>query len=64
MIERLAQLLPALARAREPYLREFQERYARVIALRDGEPPALPPEDLRLLDDEVRDSRPWGQEAH
>ncbi len=63
-VERLAQLLPALAQAQEPYLREYQERYARVIVLRDGEPPAFPLEDLRLLYDEARDSRPWGLETH
>ncbi len=63
-VERLAQLLPALAQAQEPYLREYQERYARVIVLRDGEPPPFPLEDLRLLYDEVRDSRPWGLETH
>ena len=63
-IERLAELLPPLARAQEPYLREYQERYGRVIVLRDGEPPPFPLEDLRLLYDEVRDSRPWGLETH
>lgn len=63
-IERLAQLLPALAQKHEPYLREYQERYARVIKLRDGKPPSFPLDDLRLLYDEVRDSRPWNLEAH
>lgn len=63
-IERLAQLLPPLARAQEPFLREYQERYGRVIDLTDGGPPPFPLEDLRLLYDEVRDSRPWGLEAH
>ena len=63
-VERLAQLLPALAQAQEPYLREYQEWYARVIVLRDGEPPPFPLEDVRLLYDEVRDSRPWGLETH
>ncbi len=63
-VERLAQLLPPLAQAQEPYLREYQERYARVVVLRDGEPPPFPLEDLRLLYDQVRDSRPWGLEAH
>ena len=63
-VERLAQLLPALALTQEPYLREYQERYGRVIVLRDGEPLPFPLEDLRLLYDEVRDSRPWGLETH
>ena len=63
-IERLAQLLPPLALAQGPYLREYQERYARVVDLRDGEPSPFPLDDLRLLYDEVRDSRPWGLEAH
>ena len=63
-IERLAQLLPPLAQAQEPFLLEYQERYGRVIDLRDGGPPPFPLEDLRLLYDEVRDSRPWGLEAH
>ena len=63
-IERLAQLLPPLAQAQEPYLREYQERYARVVVLRDGEPRPFPLEELRLLYDQVRDSRPWGLEAH
>ena len=63
-IERLAQLLPPLAQVQEPFLREYQERYARVIDLRDGGPPPFPLDDLRLLYDEVRDSRPWGLEAH
>ena len=63
-IERLAQLLPPLARVQEPYLREYQERYARVIDLRDGKPPPFPLDDLRLLYDEVRNARLWGMEAH
>ena len=63
-IERLAQLLPPLAQAQEPYLREYQDRHARVIDLRDGKPPPFPLEDLRLLYDEVRLSRLWGLEAH
>ena len=63
-IERLAQLLPPLAQAQEPFLREYQERYGRVIVHRDDRPPPFPLEDLRLLYDEVRDSRPWGLEAH
>ena len=63
-IERLARLLPPLAQVQEPFLREYRERYGRVIDLRDGGPPPFPLEDLRLLYDEVRDSRPWGLEAH
>ena len=63
-IERLAQLVPPLAQAQEPFLREYQERYARVIDLRDGRPPPFPLEDLRLLYDEVRNGRLWGMEAH
>ena len=63
-IERLAHLLPALAQAQEPYLREYQESYGRAIVLRDGEPPPFPLEDLRLLYDEVRNCRPWGLDAH
>ena len=35
-----------------------------MIDLRDGGPPPFPLEDLRLLYDEVRDSRPWGLEEH
>ena len=63
-VERLAQLLPSLARVQEPFLREDQERYGRVIDLREGGPPPFPLDDLRLLYDQVRDSRPWGLEAH
>ena len=63
-VERLAQLLPPLAQAQEPFLREYQERHARVIDLRDGKPPPFPLEDLRLLYDEVRNGRLWGMEAH
>ena len=63
-VERLSQLLPALTQAQEPYLREYQERYARVIVLRDSEPPPFSLEDLRLLYDEVRGSRPWELETH
>ena len=63
-IERLAQLLPPLAQTQGPFLREYQERYARVIDMTDGKPPRFPLEDLRLVYDEVRDSRPWGLEAH
>ena len=63
-VERLAQLLPALAQTHEPYLREYQERCPRVINLRDGKPPPFPLGDLRLLYDQVRDSRPWNLEAH
>ena len=63
-IERLARLFPPLAQAQEPYLREYQERHARVIDLRDGGPPPFPLEDLRLLYDEVRNGRLWGMEAH
>ncbi len=63
-IERLAQLLSPLAQAQEPYLREYQERHARVIDLRDGGPPPFPLEDLHLLYDEARNGRLWGMEAH
>ena len=63
-VERLAQLVPPLAQAQEPFLREYQERHARVIDLRDGKPPPFPLEDLRLLYDEVRNGRLWGMEAH
>ena len=63
-IERLAQLLPPLAQAQEPYLREYQEQHARVIVLGDGEPPPFPLDDLCSLYDEVRNSRLWGMEAH
>ena len=63
-IERLAPLLPPLAQTQEPYLREYQERHASVIDLRDGKPPPFPLDDLRLLYDQARDSRPWGLEAH
>ena len=63
-IERLAQLLPPLVQVQEPFLREYRERYGRVIYLRDGRPPPFPLEDLRLLYDQVRDSRPWRMEAH
>ena len=63
-IERLAQLLPPLAQAQESFLREYQERDARVIDLRDGRPPPFPLEDLRLLYDEARNGRWWGMEAH
>ncbi len=63
-IERLAELLPPLARVQEPFLREDQGRYGRVIDLRDGAPPPFPLEDLRLLYDEVRNGRLMGMEAH
>ena len=63
-IERLAELLPPLARVQEPFLREDQERYGRVIDLRDGGPPPFPLDDLRLLYDEVRNGRLLGMEAH
>ena len=63
-IERLVRLFPPLAQAQKPFLREYQERYARVIDLRDGGPPPFPMEDLRLLYDEVRNGRLWGMEAH
>ena len=48
----------------EPFLREDQERYGRVIDLRDGGPPPFPLEDLRLLYDEARNGRLLGMEAH
>ncbi|MCY4238144.1 MAG: HEPN domain-containing protein [Rhodospirillaceae bacterium] len=63
-IERVLQLLPPLAKAQAAFLRQYQERYGRVIDLRDGGPPPFPLEDLRLLYDEVRDSRPWDLQAH
>ncbi len=63
-IERLVQLLPALTQVQESYLHEYQERYPRVIKLRDGKPPPFPLDDLRLLYDEVRDCRPWNLEEH
>ena len=63
-IERLARLLPPLAEVQEPYLREYQERHASVIDLRDGKPPPFPLDDLRLLYDEVRNARLWGLEAY
>ncbi len=61
--ERVAQLLPLLAQVQGSYLREYQERHARVIDLRDGKPPPFPLDDLRLLYDEVHNSRLWGMEA-
>ena len=63
-IERLARLLPPLAEAQDPYLRECQERHGSVIDLRDGGPPPFPLEDLCLLYDIVRNDRLWGMEAH
>ncbi len=63
-IERLAELLPPLARVQESFLREDQERYGRVIELRHGGPPRFPLDELRLLYDQIRDSRPWGLETH
>ena len=63
-VERLARLLPPLAEAQDPFLREFQERHRSVIELRDGRAPRFPLEDLRLLYDVVRDGRAWGMEAH
>ena len=63
-IDRLAHLLPPLAQAQEPYLREYQERYARVIDLRDGKSLPFPLDDLRLLYDEVRNARLLGLQAH
>ena len=63
-IERLAQLLLPLAQAQEAYLREYQERHARVIELKDGERPPFPLNDLQPLYAEVRFSRLCGQEAH
>ncbi len=63
-IERLANLLPTLAQVQKPYLHEYQERCASVIVLKDGEPPPFPLDDLRLLYDEVRNSRLRGMEAH
>ena len=45
-IERLARLLPPLAQAQEPCLRQYQYRHARVIVLRAGE---LPLDDLCSL---------------
>ena len=63
-IERVAQLLLPLAQVQEPYLREYQERYAPVIDLRDGKRPPFPLEDLRLLYDKVRSGRLLGMEAH
>ena len=63
-IERLAKMLPALAQVQGPYLREYQERHASAIDLRDGKPPPFPLDDLRLLYDEVRNAGFWGLEAH
>ena len=63
-IERLAQLLPPLARVQEPFLREDRERHGRVIDLRNGGPSPFPLEDLRLLYDQVRNGRLWSMEAH
>ena len=63
-IGRLAQVLPPLAQVQESYLREFQERHACVIDLRDGRPPPFPLEDLCLLYDEARNGRFWGLEEH
>ena len=63
-VERLARLLPPLAQAQEPYLRDCQERHGSVIDLRDGRPPPFPLDDLRLLYDEVRNARLWSMEAH
>ena len=63
-IERLAELLPPLERVQKPFLREDQERYGRVIELRDGGPPPFPLEDLCLLYDEARNGRLMSMEAH
>lgn len=50
--------------AQEPYLRDYQERYVRVIDLRDGKPPAFPLDDLGLLYDEVRNAGLLCLEVH
>ena len=62
-IDRLAPALARLAEAQEPYLREYQERCARVIVLKDGEPPPFPLDDVRMVYAAARHSRVWGVEA-
>ena len=66
-IDRLAQALPGLAEAQEPYLREYWEQHPRVhdaVGERDGTQPAFPLDDLRDLYAIARHSHVFGEHAH
>ncbi len=66
-IDRLAQALPGLAEAQEPYLREYWEQHPRVhdaVGERDGTQPAFPLDDLRDLYAIARHSHVFGEQAH
>lgn len=65
--DRLAQALPGLAEAQEPYLREYWEQNPRVHRVgggRDGTQPAFPLDDLRDLYARARHSHVFGEQAH
>ena len=66
-IDRLSRALPGLAKAQEPYLREYQENNPRVhfeSGRRDGNLPAFPLDDLRDLYAMARHSHAFGEDKY
>ena len=66
-IDRLTRALPDLAKAQGPYLREYQEHNPRVhfeSGRRDGNLPAFPLDDLRILYAGARHSHAFGEEKY
>ena len=66
-IDRLARALPDLAKAQGPYLREYQEHNPRVhfeSGRQDGNLPAFPLDDLRILYARARHSHAFGEEKY
>ena len=66
-IDRLARALPGLAETQKPYLRRYQEQNPRVhfkSGRRDGNLPAFPLDDLRMLYARARHSHTFGEEKY
>ena len=65
-MDRLAQALPDLARAQEPYLHEYMEQNPRVKVVFDRRSgtPAFPLDDLRDIYASARHSNVFGKREH
>ncbi|MCY3761602.1 MAG: hypothetical protein OXH50_10165 [Gemmatimonadetes bacterium] len=64
-IERLAETLPALAEAQEPYLQDYWRHHPRTFTIIDGrDMTPFPLDDVRMLYERSRYSRRFGEEAY